>query len=983
MNLRHASNKGFTLVELIIGVAILAIVTAAIAGFMVTGTKNYTNANTEVTIQEEAQLAVNQMADIIIDAARSVSYVENGDNRILVIYNGEEKETVSPSGAVSTSIEKRYSNEKNYYFKYDSDLKEVSYIEFGVEYNQPSEDSAAVECLLAEDVTDFTADLSMLESKRVVGLSITVERRNRKYTANSNITIRNKILYNVIDPEVIPPGVSFRIQMPKKVYVLEPNDTFTLPEPTVIGKNIKKTAGNPGFTWTSDSPEKVSVTNDGAVTVHDLKQGSVKLKVSGEYNADGKKYKSAYEIEVVIKRANKVNVSATGNKTTGEIDTGETIVVTANVSGDKLGSECDRCKAATTNDTKVTDWVYDNGIFDEVSSTDDSITLKAKAELPLDTDTTIKVYSYHSKHNGSNNSGAGYKGGKTGADGSDYVYGELTLRTVKDKSPYQYAGFLTYGWTDAGNGYWNAGVNCVVAIRINESGNPDHATDKVLLMDSVGANTRIDPDTFGLDWTKEHFVWVEFFEKRSGYDQATFQADYLANSSKGYYTGSNFTAIKSLNGVIEVPTISTSFNGVTYKASECYLDTILANTSNAEYNRFNLVTINGMYDTSSNKYIGMTVYKKDGSDWKKLSSNIDRSGGGLNLTLEQVHLEPGISGQYGGLSLEEIKGTTPRTKMNQSGDYMTAVGEYKIVPAIVYRSMQMGYSVEIAKGIFYRNYTPDFTTVREKECTESNLYFKVLEPASSYNLHGLKLYVDGVMRSGEIYFPLPSDSGFSKYFDIEHGKTEYNVKSGFPYHYNEWYTVAFNFSKLKCTKTTESGVDKYYLNLYYDAKDKYWGNTEKDIPTATYYWDNTKAEWQFSSKGKYDDSDGPDLGAKVKGVKACVHLFDWTNTNVYENVELNIPVPGDDTFYPEFKELTKGTNTSIQNKELPWRIYHNKDYSENGTHLFAKITCEYSNTDDYYYIEIFGYNKTDKSSTFSCGKYKAKAGDTKWTYIAP
>lgn len=959
------ANKGFTLVELIIGVAILAIVTAAIAGFLVTGTRHYTNQNTEVMIQEEAQLAVNQMADIIIDAARSVSYKEVGEDKIFVVYNGDEDE--------DGNVTERYSGEKNYYFYYRAEDRKIAYTEFAVAYENPSEDGDSIDCLLAEDVSDFKVDLSMLESKRTVGLSVTIERRNKKYTANTNITIRNKILYNIIDPEVVEPEVEFRIQMPKKIYVLEPNDTFEFPTPTIIGKNIKRTTENPSFTFTTSS-DAVSITSDGTITIKDLKNGSVPVSVLGVYKENGKTHKSIANFTVEIKRANSINLSCSGSAGS-ELAPGETITITGSVNGNRMSYTCDKCKASTAHDLEFesTKWVYDSNIFTEVSRSASQLVLKVKEDAPTDAETKIKVYSYHSMHNGSNNSGAGYMGGRTGADGSDHVYGELTLRTAKEKSPYEYAGFLTYGYTDSGNGYWNAGVNCVIAVRINDSGTPDHSTDKIILMDSVGANTRLDPDTFGLDWTKEHYVWVQMFEKRADYNQDAFQADYLANSSKGYYTGSNFNAIKSLNGKIEIPNISTSFNGVTYKAQECYLDDILANINNAELNRFNLVTINGMYDTASNKYIGMTVYKKDGSGWKKLSSNIDRSNG-LKLTQNQAYYEPGITGQYGGLSLAEIIGTTPRTKMSSSGEYKKAVGEYKIVPSIVYRSMDLGYSNYLEKLIFYRNYEPDFSTVREKECTESNLYFKILDPSTNWNLYGLKIFVNQnnklTMKVGEIYFPSPYESDFNKYFDIANGKTEYNVKSGFHFK-SDWEQLIVNFTKMECKKI---GAD-YYLTLYYDATNTYWGNTEKLINAGTFRWNSSTNQWDRSSKGKYDDGGEPNVGASVKNAKAAVKIINW-DYNAY-TIDVNIPLPGAEDFYPEFKALTTGQTAHIYNKVLDYEIYYNDYYQEHGTHQFAEITCEL-NADGFYYLKLYYYDKLDKSSKVLGGDYRANATDNRW-----
>ena len=45
-------HKGFTLVELIIAIAILAIVTLAVCGFIVVGSRSYTSANTDIMLQQ-------------------------------------------------------------------------------------------------------------------------------------------------------------------------------------------------------------------------------------------------------------------------------------------------------------------------------------------------------------------------------------------------------------------------------------------------------------------------------------------------------------------------------------------------------------------------------------------------------------------------------------------------------------------------------------------------------------------------------------------------------------------------------------------------------------------------------------------------------------------------------------------------------------------------------------------------------------------
>ncbi|MEG1848279.1 MAG: prepilin-type N-terminal cleavage/methylation domain-containing protein [Lachnospiraceae bacterium] len=67
-------NKGFTLIELVVSIAILGVVGLAVMGFMTTGSRTYTNVNEEVDLQYEAQLSVNQLRDLIIDANRGVAY---------------------------------------------------------------------------------------------------------------------------------------------------------------------------------------------------------------------------------------------------------------------------------------------------------------------------------------------------------------------------------------------------------------------------------------------------------------------------------------------------------------------------------------------------------------------------------------------------------------------------------------------------------------------------------------------------------------------------------------------------------------------------------------------------------------------------------------------------------------------------------------------------------------------------------------------
>lgn len=67
--IKRMDNKGFTLVELMISMAISVIVIASIAYFMNYSSKNYKSANDEVILQTEAQAILNQLNDLIIEAS--------------------------------------------------------------------------------------------------------------------------------------------------------------------------------------------------------------------------------------------------------------------------------------------------------------------------------------------------------------------------------------------------------------------------------------------------------------------------------------------------------------------------------------------------------------------------------------------------------------------------------------------------------------------------------------------------------------------------------------------------------------------------------------------------------------------------------------------------------------------------------------------------------------------------------------------------
>lgn len=91
-------DKGFSLIELVVSMAILVIVGAALMGFFAYCINQYTRSNQETTLQMEAQSAQNQLQDLLLQASVGVvtkSINEEGtgisDGRELVLYTRDDE----------------------------------------------------------------------------------------------------------------------------------------------------------------------------------------------------------------------------------------------------------------------------------------------------------------------------------------------------------------------------------------------------------------------------------------------------------------------------------------------------------------------------------------------------------------------------------------------------------------------------------------------------------------------------------------------------------------------------------------------------------------------------------------------------------------------------------------------------------------------------------------------------------------------------
>lgn len=381
------NQEGFTIVELLIAVAILSIVVAAVCGFILVGSRSYAAGNSDISIQQEAQLALNQMSDVLIDTTRSVTYTGfdaagttsekalkdaefsfTPENKSLLMVNGVVEETApaAPGGTPSKTVDPGNGN-KHYHFYWSKQDETLYYAELDVQSTDVDTPTVASSfpsfdptdpnwVVLAGHVTDFSVDLSQVEEKRVVQLALTFVDGTKEYVTSNNVTIRNKVAVNDAELDPVNKKKTLSVTPRDSGVIIEPGEQYHFSTPKVTGENVTDRS----VTWSlvipgGNSPSKgtqfTDVDNGILQVATDEPAGSLEVVITTNAVDDDGNHASC-TLSVDIKRVTAVNL-AVSNPVGTEINAlGQTVylvspgceyTIPADVLGHKLGVLCSVC----------------------------------------------------------------------------------------------------------------------------------------------------------------------------------------------------------------------------------------------------------------------------------------------------------------------------------------------------------------------------------------------------------------------------------------------------------------------------------------------------------------------------------------------------------------------------------------------------------------------------------------------------------------
>ena len=190
--LNWKDKRGYTLVELIISMAILAIVGGAITLLMQSGSRSYSNTKAELDLQMESQTLMAQLNTMIME---SICVKYDDVNNALILYQIDCKKTATPAPSGAASAAPEYVQVKNV-----TDLKIIKFDGQKLYLEEHKSDAAlpasrgGLNCQPEELLSDYVNDFKVDIKGSNVTVSFAMKSGKKTYKIDETTKIRNGLV---------------------------------------------------------------------------------------------------------------------------------------------------------------------------------------------------------------------------------------------------------------------------------------------------------------------------------------------------------------------------------------------------------------------------------------------------------------------------------------------------------------------------------------------------------------------------------------------------------------------------------------------------------------------------------------------------------------------------------------------------------------------------------------------------------------------
>lgn len=192
-------NRGATLVELLVGIAVMAVVGGLVGTFLIFSTGTYGKVSEEAGMQEDAQILLAQLNGYIIDTDAALRYAvdtsESGAGTDVLsdsLYAGNAADLKLKILEIYKKQDAGFTRET---ITWRASLGELSYKKEKIDA-AGNVQSDIPEQKLAGNITSFGVDLTETAAKNQVGLSLAIAQGGRSYSAEASVYLRNQTAVN-------------------------------------------------------------------------------------------------------------------------------------------------------------------------------------------------------------------------------------------------------------------------------------------------------------------------------------------------------------------------------------------------------------------------------------------------------------------------------------------------------------------------------------------------------------------------------------------------------------------------------------------------------------------------------------------------------------------------------------------------------------------------------------------------------------------